>query len=77
MIDFDGSEMEIRARVIVGWDKGPPEESAPLTERERDYLIRDAYSCSPDYPPDEAPTGDDAALCRWWLAALKDYVDCM
>jgi hypothetical protein len=76
MIDIYGSEMEMRARVLVGLDKpSTPAEAAPLTDAERDYMVHDAYNLSPSFPEDEAPTCDDNALCHWWLAALHEYVD--
>lgn len=70
---IEAHDLESRARVILGWDAGIPE---PLTQAEREYMRDDAYRCSPDFPASEAPE-DDAGLCRWWIAAMKDYIDCM
>lgn len=69
----NANDLELKARVILGWDVGQAE---PLTLDEREYMRDDAYRCSPSYPNEEAPA-EDAALCRWWMAAMKDYVDCL
>lgn len=66
-------DLEGKARVILGWANGRVE---PLTEAERRFMRVDAYNCSPSFPADEAPN-EDAALCLWWLSAMKDYVDCL
>lgn len=72
----DSAELESLARVILGYD-GPVGKARALTPDERRYMRDDAYLCSPSYPPNGAPMDDEVALCRWWLAAMKDYVDCL